>query len=361
MSYVTGKDYVGGIVGGTNGGSSNIQKTDIWYCGNEATITAKGANGAGIIGVNYNGSASIIVTNCYNMGNINGGRESGAISGWLGGGWSSVTNCYNIGEVKDSGTSATAFGRNNGCYFTNCYYTQSSGMYNNNSENESTGNGQPSMVEDAAVASGLLYAKLGFGFRQNMDEDTYPNFNFDHGFVVQIGETGYSTMYNTNSDVTIPSGVEAFAGVINGESISLNPITTAIAAGEPVVLKGAAGLYNFMPTSGISKAASNDLKGSDGSVSGGANIYALAKKNDTIGFYPVNESVKIPAGKAYVEYSGSTSVKGFTLDLNDDATGIEMVNGQSSTVNGPIYNLAGQRIQKLQKGINIINGKKILK
>lgn len=34
--------------------------------------------------------------------------------------------------------------------------------------------------------------------------------------------------------------------------------------------------------------------------------------------------------------------------------------GDSSRLS-PIYNLAGQRIQKLQKGINIINGKKILK
>jgi hypothetical protein len=39
-----------------------------------------------------------------------------------------------------------------------------------------------------------------------------------------------------------------------------------------------------------------------------------------------------------------------------------MVNGQSSMVNGQsIYNLAGQRLNKMQKGINIVNGKKILK
>ena len=31
-----------------------------------------------------------------------------------------------------------------------------------------------------------------------------------------------------------------------------------------------------------------------------------------------------------------------------------MVNGQS------IYNLAGQRVSKMQKGINIVNGKKVL-
>ena len=57
----------------------------------------------------------------------------------------------------------------------------------------------------------------------------------------------------------------------------------------------------------------------------------------------------------------SYGVKGFTIDLDDDATAIELVNGQSSMVNGSIYNLAGQRLSKAQKGVNIVNGKKILK
>ena len=35
-------------------------------------------------------------------------------------------------------------------------------------------------------------------------------------------------------------------------------------------------------------------------------------------------------------------------------------NGQQTTV-GAIYNVAGQRLQKMQKGINIVNGKKVLK
>ena len=37
--------------------------------------------------------------------------------------------------------------------------------------------------------------------------------------------------------------------------------------------------------------------------------------------------------------------------------GMKELNNQS----GAIYNLAGQRLNKVQKGINIINGKKILK
>ena len=45
----------------------------------------------------------------------------------------------------------------------------------------------------------------------------------------------------------------------------------------------------------------------------------------------------------------------------DNADGIKEVNAQWSTVNGQsIFNLAGQRLSKMQKGINIVGNKKIL-
>ena len=41
---------------------------------------------------------------------------------------------------------------------------------------------------------------------------------------------------------------------------------------------------------------------------------------------------------------------------------INDVNGDedANDSDAPIYNLSGQRLQKVQKGVNIINGKKIL-
>ena len=355
---VHGNDYVGGIVGGTNGGSSNASKTNIWYCGNEATIKAEGANAAGIIGVNMDGSASIILTNCYNSGNITGARESGALSGWLGGGWSSVRNCYNTGTVKNGNTASKAFGRNSGCYFKNCYYTTLSGTDNST---ENTGNGRPTEVDDEAVGSGELCAKLGYGFRQNLEEDAYPNFNVNHGFVNQISKVGYSTQYNAMSDVTIPVGVKAFAGVKNGDRVTLVPIEGNIKAGVPVVLKASPGLYNFMPTTGAAEPADNDLLGSDGSKAFGDNIYVLAnKKSHGIGFYKTEDNGKyVPEGRAYLKNSSGSLVKeAYLFSFDDEETAITNVNGNGN--NAAIYNMAGQRISKLQKGINIVNGKKVL-
>ena len=52
-------------------------------------------------------------------------------------------------------------------------------------------------------------------------------------------------------------------------------------------------------------------------------------------------------------------MKSFGINLDDDATGISTV--ETFTEEGAIFNLAGQRLQKMQKGINIVNGKKVLR
>ena len=69
------------------------------------------------------------------------------------------------------------------------------------------------------------------------------------------------------------------------------------------------------------------------------------------------------ANRAYLEASklNNSGVKGFALDFEDDATSIQTIDNGQQTTEGAIYNVAGQRMNKMQKGINIINGKKILK
>ena len=56
----------------------------------------------------------------------------------------------------------------------------------------------------------------------------------------------------------------------------------------------------------------------------------------------------------------SAGVKAFDILFGEDATGIA-TSLQQTADGAAIYNVAGQRLSKVQKGINIINGKKILK
>jgi len=66
----------------------------------------------------------------------------------------------------------------------------------------------------------------------------------------------------------------------------------------------------------------------------------------------------IPGFKAYFVDNSGSGVKAFRFDSADAIESI--VNGQLINDNAVIYNLAGQRISKLQKGVNIVNGKKVL-
>ena len=63
------------------------------------------------------------------------------------------------------------------------------------------------------------------------------------------------------------------------------------------------------------------------------------------------------AFRAYIHANTDASVR---LFIDDVETGIEAINGVEAE-EGAIYNIAGQRLGKMQKGINIVNGKKIIK
>lgn len=148
---VSGKNYVGGIVGGSNGGTDG-KKLSIINCGNEATITAAEANGAGIIGVNMSGAAHFYILNCYNVGNVTSGRESGAVTGWTGGDKTTIENTYNIGTVVNGDGDGFIRGGGN---LVNTYNLA---------------------ADNAMVQSGELAYKLGAAFGQTLGTDAYPNF-----------------------------------------------------------------------------------------------------------------------------------------------------------------------------------------
>lgn len=177
---------------------------------------------------------------------------------------------------------------------------------------------------------------------------------------VEVGPYNYTTFVAPYDIAAMPDGVEAYACQVNASAVHLEPVT-AIPAGEAVVLKNT-GSYKFSPaTSAVELGTTNDLLPSDGSVTGAAgNIYALASKTNGVGFYPVGSSVTVPAGKGYLVIT--SEVKPFYGFEDDDATAIADLNANANVnLNESIYNLAGQRMSKAQKGINIVNGKKVLR
>ena len=54
-------------------------------------------------------------------------------------------------------------------------------------------------------------------------------------------------------------------------------------------------------------------------------------------------------------------VKALRINFGGDADGILSVDADGNIMeNGTVFNLAGQRVNKAQKGIYIVNGKKVL-
>lgn len=167
---VTGGNYCAGLVGGSNGGKGNSEELLIERCGNEANVTISGINAAGIFGCNMEGWATVIIRNSYNSGTIHGDHECGAISGWLGGGWSHVSNCYNTGSVTIGDAVCHDFGRNSGCWFHNCYYLDTTDTYD--VTNGCSKEVYP--VTDYQVLSGKLCTLLGAAFGQQLGNDALP-------------------------------------------------------------------------------------------------------------------------------------------------------------------------------------------
>ena len=277
-------------------------------------------------------------------------------------------NCFARGTIEFVTTHSqkdALAGEGHGGHFVDCYTTLGTICCElpNGGTTENCYSG--SDVESKKASGELCYLLNGSScydatWRQNIGTDTYPELDPTHGIVNKITAAGYTTQYTHNTDVTIPNGIEAYAGFVDGEKLKLVAIENAISKDDAVILKGSEGYYSFMPTTGVSRAASNDLLGSDGNASGGEGIYALANIGG-VGFYPVTDTnIKIPAGKAYLN-TGSL-VKGFTFVFDeDDATGISLMeDGRSQMEDGAIYNLSGQRLSKAQKGINIVGGKKVV-
>ena len=171
----------------------------------------------------------------------------------------------------------------------------------------------------------------------------------------------WSTFYSNEANYQASEGTQVFAVNLTGDAIEMTEISDRIVvSGQGVVLKSTSASITMTRTNAAPAGdfSGNSLTGTMSRLTNPGNAYVLNKGTNGVGFYRLASSGTIGANKAYLTYSGSL-VREFFL-FEDDATGINeelRVRNEESS----IYNLAGQRVQKMQKGINIVNGKKVLK
>ena len=268
-----------------------------------------------------------------------------------------MENCYARGDIQFATTNAqqnAMAGETAGGHFINCYTTlpQLSCSYPMGGDQTNSYEG----VTEEQAATGEICYKLGDAFFQTIGEDTYPELDNTHGTVYPMTDAGYATIYNDETAGTLSSNVTVFTGKQNGSFLTLTEQANTIPAQTAVVLKGAEGYFSFTPaTSAPAITGENDLLGTVAPFETTGNEYVLAMpEGEEVGFFKATGT--IPAGKAYL--TSTSGVKGFIFS-DDTATGIVSLDANVN-LNGKVYNLAGQRLQKMQKGVNIVGGKKIV-
>ena len=188
-------------------------------------------------------------------------------------------------------------------------------------------------------------------------------YKLSSGPTVRLNTYGYATYcskYPLDFTDAEANGYSAWAITgVEGENITFSQITGAVPGGTGVLLKGTAGTTVQLVSAASNSEPENLLEGTLAPTYVEANQWYGLSGNT---FKKINAGT-VPAHKAMLPASAVSSrgVKAFTFVFGDTTTGVNAVdNGQWTMDNGAIFSLSGQRLAKPQKGINIINGKKVL-
>lgn len=165
--------------------------------------------------------------------------------------------------------------------------------------------------------------------------------------------------------VELPEGVTAYTveGVeSNGTTLVMEEVEGKVPANTPVVI------YCEKPIEQeyiLPVVAGTPQKGLligvfvDTEISSG---YVLQNQNGMVGFYALKGTRTMPANRAYITGSASTdgvgndNVKAYFFDATTAIKALDaMTEGKTE-----IYDMTGHKLSRMQKGINIINGVKIL-
>ena len=149
---------------------------------------------------------------------------------------------------------------------------------------------------------------------------------------------------------------------VEGNVLKLEPVADyVIPANTPVIVE--IPMAYTLPVSGIyvkGTPAAGLMTGVYENTLAPVGSYVLQNLNDKVGFYQVTAGNQPTVGANRCYLTVDSGIKAFFFE-EDDATAIQAIDNGQQTAEGAIYNVAGQRLNKMQRGINIINGKKILK
>ena len=204
-------------------------------------------------------------------------------------------------------------------------------------------NGDGSQTPKFVFKDGVLYGASGEGL---------------YKLTLNISPAGYKTYCSPYElDFSEVTGLTAYKATIKSDkTVSFDPVKK-VPAGEGILLQGNAGEYKVQAIIGA-EPIQNDFVGVLEPTHVAAGVFVLMNINDKVGFYKTTNQngFNLAAQTAYLPSIANardfiwfgddttTSIDNLNLDLNDNK----------------VYNLNGQRVNKAQKGLYIVNGKKVI-
>ena len=382
----TGDASHGGVLACANGTGFTVEN-----CLFSGRIDASNREGcSGVVGWTNN-SGTRNVTKCLVTGtmNVKSDKNHNII---IRGTTTTCSNNYYVGTYSGIGlstaTSATEAQKTSGelCYLLNGSVNAGTNWYQDLSGTEA----YPHPFGTKTVSAGQWFSAANDVY-YNLEDGNYTVYQLN----MDEGKTTYAVPANVTArnisitrdipagqwiglclpfDYDIPSGWDVRElAYVNGTGDGASMIfrsATSIVAGKPYLVKPEDAVTTIEATNTTIATAASTI-----SMSGVNMIGNLRKTAITEGSYYINTSSllkKLTATSADLKgfrayftvdaVGGGSLVKALSYGFEeDDATSInEELRMKNEESEAAIYNLAGQRIQKMQKGVNLVNGKKVL-
>lgn len=163
---------------------------------------------------------------------------------------------------------------------------------------------------------------------------------------------------------SLPNGAKAYSlenNVVWGEDIHATEVSS-IAANTPTIVtaKGTYAANKVAIAATKSTYENGQLVGTYKAMEAIENSYVLQKHDDRVAFYLVNNTKPtVKPFRAYIKPQSTNAKQFIKVVFDSEATGIKEIT--SDNTKAEIFDLSGRRVTKAQKGVYIINGKKVKK
>lgn len=177
---------------------------------------------------------------------------------------------------------------------------------------------------------------------------------------VTMGSTGWRTLVSSADVASLPTGLKAYVvSRIDDEKIEGQAVlksVSSVKAGKPYILNGEAGETYTMTVGDSDENETNELLISDANTTNG--VYVLGTVGGVTAFYTWSGN-RLGSGRVYLPISAPARL---SIVFEDETTGIsDAVRVNEEKTNNPVvYDLQGRSVKNPQRGLYIINGRKVV-